>query len=77
MRIAPGYCAQMAFEPIDGLGVEMVGRLVEQQEVGLLEQKPAERDAAPFAARQLRHVGIVGRAAERVHRLLDLALEIP
>ena len=67
----------MAFEPVDGFGVEMVGRLVEQQEVGLLEQEAAERDAAAFAAGELRHVGIVRRAAERVHRLLDLAVEIP
>ena len=69
--------AQMAFEPIDGFGVEMVGRLVEQQEVGLLEQEAAERNAAPLAAGERGHVGIVRRAAERVHRLFDLALEIP
>jgi len=28
---------EMAFEPRDGLGIEMVGRLVEQQQVGFLE----------------------------------------
>ncbi len=67
----------MAFEPVDGFGVEMVGRLVEQQQFGLLEQQPAQRDAAPLAARKLRHVGVVRRAAERVHRLIDLAVEIP
>ena len=69
--------AQMALQPVDRLGVEMVGRLVEQQEVGLLEQEAAERDAAALAAGELGHIGIVRRAAERVHRLLDLALEIP
>ncbi len=69
--------AQMAFEPIDGLGVEMVRRLVQQQEVGLLEEQPAERHAAPLAARELRHVGIVGRTAERLHGLIDLAVEVP
>ena len=67
----------MPFEPGDGFGIEMVGRLVEQQQVGLLEQQAAERDAASFAAGKLRHVGVVGRAAKRIHRLLDLALEIP
>ena len=72
-----GIVAQMAFEPVDRLGVEMVGRLVEQQQFRLFEQQPAERDAAPLAARKLGHVGIVRRAAERVHRLLDLAVEIP
>ena len=69
--------AQMPFEPVDRLGVEMVGRLVEQQQLGLFEQQPAERDAAPLAARERGHVGVVGRAAQRVHRLLDLAVEIP
>ena len=69
--------AQVALEPVDRLGVEMVGRLVEQQEVGLLQQQAAERDAALFAAGELGHIGIIRRAAERVHRLLDLAVEIP
>ena len=72
-----GILAQMAFEPVDRLGVEMVGRLVEQQQFGLFEQQPAQRDAAALAARQRVDVGLVGRAAERVHRLLDPAVEIP
>ena len=69
--------AQMAFEPVDGFRVEMVGRLVEQQQVGLLKQQAAERDPAALAAGERGHVRIVRRAAERVHRLLDLAVEIP
>ena len=72
-----GIVAQMPFEPVDRLGVEMVGRLVEQQQFGLFEQQPAKRDAAALAARQRVDVGVVRRAAERVHRLLDLAVEIP
>ena len=69
--------AQMAFEPMHGLGVEMVGRLVEQQQLRLLEKQPAERDAAPLAAGELRHVGVVGRTAQRVHRQIDLGIEVP
>ena len=42
-----------ALEPGDRFGVEMVGRLVEQQQVGRLQQQPAQRDAAALAARQL------------------------
>ena len=45
-----GIVAQMAFEPVDGLGVEMVGRLVEQQQFRLLQQQFAQRDAALLAA---------------------------
>ena len=69
--------AQMAFEPQHRLGVEMVGRLVEQQQFRLLQQQPAQRDAAPLAAGEFRHLGVVRRAAQRVHRLIDLGIEIP
>ena len=55
----------------------MVGRLVEQQEVGLVEQQLAQRDAAALAAGKFRDIGFVGRAAQRVHRLIHLAVEIP
>ena len=43
---------EVALEPLDRLGVEVVGRLVEQQQVGLAQQQPAERDAAALAARE-------------------------
>ena len=44
--------AQMAFQPGHGFGVEMVGRFVEQQQFGRVEQQLAERDAALLAAGQ-------------------------
>ena len=55
----------------------MVGGLVEQQQVGLLKQQPAQRDAAALAARELGDVGVARRAAQRVHRDLDLGVQIP
>ena len=72
-----GIVAQMAFEPGHGFRVEMVGRLVQQQQLGLVEQQLAQRDAAAFTAGELCDIGIVGRTAQRVHRLIDLAVEIP
>src|SRR5262245_60025873 len=42
-----GIIAQMALEPADGLGVEMVGGLVEQEQVRLLKKQPAERHPPP------------------------------
>ena len=65
------------FEPCDRLGVEMVGGLVEQQQIRSTQQQLAERDAPPFAARQRGHRRIPRRAAERVHRHLDLRVELP
>ena len=68
---------QVALEPRDRLGVEVVGGLVEQQQVGLLEEQPAERDAAALAAGERGHVGVAGRQAQRVHRLVDALVEAP
>ncbi len=73
----PRIVAQVTFEPGRGLGIEVIGRLVEQQQIGLLEQQPAQRDAAAFAARKLLDFGIIRRAAQRIHRLVDLGIEIP
>jgi len=42
--------AQVMFEPGHGLGVEVVGGLVEQEDVGFGEQETGEGDAATFAA---------------------------
>ena len=66
-----------ALEPRHRLGVEVVGRLVEQQQIGRLEQQAAQRDAAAFAARQRRDVGVGRRAAQRVHRQLELRVDVP
>ncbi len=55
----------------------MVRRLVQQQQIGPLEQQPAQRDAAPLAAGQIAHIRIAGRAAQRVHRQLEPALQLP
>ena len=68
---------QMPLEPGDALGVEMVRRLVEQQQVGLLEQHLAERDAALLAAGELRDVGVARRQVHRVHGDFDLPVELP
>ena len=73
----PGILGQVPLEPRDGLGVEMVGRLVEEEQVRPLEQDLAERDAPPLAARDLRDVGVGRRQAQGVHRDLELPVELP
>src|SRR6185503_4866925 len=47
-----------ALEPEDGFRVEVVRRLVEQEEVGRREQQPAERDPAELAARERLDVAV-------------------
>jgi cyclopropane-fatty-acyl-phospholipid synthase len=55
----------------------VVGRLVEQQQVGLLQKQLAQRDASAFAAGEHADVGVARRQPQRVHRHLELAVQIP
>ena len=72
-----GVLLQVLLEPQHALGVEVVRRLVEEQQVGLLQQELRERDAALLTAREVRDGCIAGRSAQRVHRLLELGVQIP
>ena len=68
---------EVALEPADGLGVEVVRRLVEQQQVGRAQQQPAERDAAALAAGELGYVGVGRGQTQRVHGGVELRVEVP
>ena len=68
---------QEALQPGDALRVQMVGRLVQQQQVGPRQQQAAERHPPPLAAGERRRVRVARRAAQRVHRDLDGALQFP
>ena len=74
---APGIFLEVVFEPLDALGVEVVGRLVEQQDRGLLDQQAGQRDAALLAAGQVLDRPVRRRAAQRLHRDLELVVERP
>ena len=67
----------MALEPLHRLGVEVVGGLVEQQQVGLLEQQLAQRDPATLTTGEVVDERVRRRAAQRVHRLVEPAVEVP
>ncbi len=73
----PGYLLEVLLEPVDALGVEVVGGLVEQQDVGLLEQQAAEGHTAALAAGEGADVLVVGRALQGVHGALELAVDVP
>ena len=68
---------EKALEPGDRFGVEMVGRLVEQQQVRRSQQQAAQRDTAPLAAGEGRDIRVRRRQAQRVHRELDARVEVP
>ena len=72
-----GIVVQELLEPQHALGVQVVGGLVKQQQVGRLQQQAAQRHATALAAGKHvhRHVGV--GALQRVHRLRQLAVQIP
>jgi hypothetical protein len=55
----------------------MVRRLVEKQQIGRLEEQPAQCDPATLAPRQLRDIGVGWRQPQGVHRVLDLGIQVP
>ena len=72
-----GVVLQEALEPCNRLGIEMVGGLVEQQQVGAREQKAGKRDTAAFATGQVGDLGITGRKAKGVACNVDGSLQVP
>ena len=68
---------EVPFQPVHTLGIEVVRRLVEQEQVGLLEQQFAEGHAASLAAGEVRHPPVARRQVHGVHGDLDLPVQIP
>ena len=67
---------QKALEPGDGVDVQVIGRLVEQQHVGLGHQRARQQHPPPPAARQ-RVDARVGRQVETRQDQIDLVLALP
>ena len=65
------------FQPSHRFGVEVVGRLVQQQHVGAGKQEPTQRHPSRLAPRQRGDSGIARGAAQRIHRHLDGAVDLP
>ena len=68
---------EVLLQPEDRLGVQVVGRLVEEQQVGRLDEELAQRDAAALATRQDGDRLIRRRATQRVHSLIELRVDVP
>ncbi len=68
---------QVLLQPVDALRIQVVGRLVEQKHIGLLQQQAAQGHAAAFTSREVLHRLVVGRTAQGIHRPLQLAVEVP
>ena len=58
---------EIALQPGHRFGIQVIGRLIQQQHVGLRQQQPAQRHAALLAAGELRDL-VPPRAAAAVRR---------
>jgi hypothetical protein len=67
----------MLLEPEHTLGVEVVRRLVQQQQIGGLDEELAQRDSAALTTGEDRHGLVRRRAAQGVHRLIELRIDVP
>ncbi len=72
-----GVLGEVLLEPEHALRVEVVGGLVEQQQVRLLQEQLGERDTALLPTGEVLDDRVRRRGAQRVHRLLELGVEVP
>ncbi len=68
---------QVLLQPLHGFGIEVIGRLVEQQNVRLLDHEAAEGHAALFTAGEHADLLIGGGTAQRIHGDFEFALQFP
>jgi hypothetical protein len=68
---------EVPLQPEHALGVQVIRRLVEEEQVGLRQQHSAQCDAAPLASREMCHRTVRRRTTKRVHRQLQLVVQIP
>ena len=68
---------QVLFQPVNAFCIQVVGRLVEQQDVRFLQQQTAQSHTAAFTSRKVLHQLVFGRTAQRIHRTFQFAVKIP
>ena len=72
-----GIAVEELLQPEHALGVQVVGGLVQKQQVGRLEQQAAQGHAAALAAGEHAHGRVRVRALQGVHGLRELGVQVP
>ncbi len=68
---------EMLLQPVDTLRIKMVGWLIEEQYVWLLEQQTAERNATTLTARKSADTPISRRTVKSCHCTIKLRINVP
>ena len=72
-----GILLQIALEPRNGFGIQMVGGLVQQQHFRLGKQQPTQRDPPAFPTRKMLDFRLPGWQTKRISGYLELAFDFP
>ncbi len=75
-RAVPGL--ERALQPFDGLHVQVVGRLIEDEQIGALQQQPGQQRACLLAAAQVaeRRLPLLAAEAQPLQHLADAHLVV-
>ena len=68
---------QGCLEPLYRLGIEMVGGLVEQQNIRLLQKKPAEGNPSSLPSRENAYIRSAVGTSECIHCPFELMIDVP
>ena len=68
---------QVLLQPVDSLCIQVVGRLIAQEHVGLLQDQAVESHTAALTTRQIGNRPIARRTIQRSHRTLQLGVDVP
>ncbi len=69
--------SQVLLQPQDRLGVQVVGGLVQEEKVRGLQEQATQGHPAALTTGEVLDLGVWGRAAQRVHGLLQLGVQVP
>ena len=68
---------QVLLQPVDTFGIKVVGRLIKQQHVGLLQQQSAESYTTTLTTREVSHGKVALRTAQCSHGTVELRVHVP
>jgi hypothetical protein len=72
-----GVTRKVLLKPVNAFGIQVIGWLVEQEDVGLLQQQSRQGDPPALTAGKVVYNLLRGRATQRIHCHLDLRCHVP
>ena len=69
--------SQVLFQPQYGFSIQVVSRLIEQQQVWLLQEKLAQCHTATFTTAEMVDHLVARWATQSVHCLFELVVDVP